>query len=643
MPRRLGQGRRGWLVFFALAACLIAETLLRGGVLNPVDQQLQDFWFQWQGRRAEARQVAIVALDEDTLAAYPDDPMVFWTDRLAVAVARLRAAGVRAVGLDMLLSISPERWLGKLGGDLQQAARDYDRPFREQINSGQLVLASTRSGSGSRESDYLLPSPDYLLALPDFDIPGHVALADLFDEGDGVIRRYLVAPVAQADRSPLEGSVPVLGLPSLLAVRAAGQNPRAPGWSLGGRQVEREQPPEPIPYIGPPGTFPRVSLKQLLAVDALADPAVVALRGKVVIIGATAAGLNDEHFTPYATGLFSGRGILMSGVELHANVLESLLTGERLQPISAGLRILTLLLFSALAAAAFLALPVWAGALLWLVVSVLLAVGGFLVFRSGLLVPVSVYSVASAIGLLGVLGWRLTGEERERTRVRQMFGRYVSDQVVEALLKSGERPELGGQSQAITVLFSDIRNFTTISERLNAKEVVEMLNTYFERACAPLLAEGGSIDKFIGDAIMVEFGSPLPLADHALRGVRAAIALRAVADEFSLWMAQRFPDRHLPNFAVGIGLHSGDAVIGNIGSPTRMEFTAIGDTVNLASRLEGMTKEIGCVILASESTIVGAGSRVVCGRSEVVKVKGREQAVRVFEVLKLGAGDQENA
>jgi CHASE2 domain-containing sensor protein len=112
MLRHIGDSRRLWLVFFAVAACLIAEALLRGGALNTVDQRLQDFWFQWQGKRVEARHVAIVALDEDTLAAYPDDPMVFWTDRLALAVARLREAGVTAVGLDMLLSISPERWLG---------------------------------------------------------------------------------------------------------------------------------------------------------------------------------------------------------------------------------------------------------------------------------------------------------------------------------------------------------------------------------------------------------------------------------------------------------------------------------------------------------------------------------------------------
>jgi adenylate cyclase len=259
------------------------------------------------------------------------------------------------------------------------------------------------------------------------------------------------------------------------------------------------------------------------------------------------------------------------------------------------------------------------------------------------LAPAATYVLTAGLVLLGVLGWRLTGEERERARLRRLFGRYVSGQVVDALLDSGQRPELGGQSQTVTVLFSDIRNFTTISERLEAKEVVEMLNTYFERACAVLMAEGGSIDKFIGDAVMVEFGSPLPVADHAIRGVRAALALHAVAQEFAGWMAARFPGRDLPPFAVGIGLHSGEAVIGNIGSPTRMEFTAIGDTVNLASRLEGMTKQLGCAILASEQTIAAAGPAVRCGCSEVISVKGREAPVRVHEVLKVEEGESSDA
>ena len=638
MLSRLGKGRPLWLIAFALAACLLSEALHQSGALGTIDSRLQDFWFQWQGKRAEPRHVAIVALDEETLSAYPDDPMVFWTNRFATAVARLREVGVKVVGLDMLLSTSPERWLSNLGGELQEAARSYDQPFREQLNSGQLILAATRQGKGSRETDYLLPSPDYLLALPDFDIPGYVALADLLDEGDGVVRRYRIAPVEQDARSTLEGGVPIYGLPALMAIRAAGQNPHATHWQLAGREVTLNQAAEPIPYIGPPGSFPLVSLKRLLADDALKDAGVLALRDKVVLIGASAA-LNDEHFTPYAARLLSGRGSLMNGVELHANVLESLLSGYRLQPLDDTLRIVGLVLLTTLAALAFGAIPAWAGASLWLVNSGLLVAAGFLAFRAGLLIPVSEFGLAMAISLLSVLGWRLTGEERERTRIRQIFSRYVSSQVVKELLESGKRLELGGQTQSVTVLFSDIRNFTTISERLEAREVVEMLNTYFERACAPLLAAGVSIDKFIGDAIMVEFGSPLPVQDHALHGIKAAIALRKVAEEFSDWMNARFPDRNLPKFAVGIGLHSGEAVIGNIGSPTRMEFTAIGDTVNLASRLEGMTKEIGCVILASKSTIDAAGDSVNCGRSSEIKVKGRDEAVRVFEVLGIQEGD----
>jgi class 3 adenylate cyclase/CHASE2 domain-containing sensor protein len=642
MSSHYGSRRSFWLASFALIACLIAEGLLHSGALDPIDQRLQGFWFQWQGQRVEARHVSIVSLDEDTLAAYPDDPLVFWTDRLAVAVARLRAVGVPVVGLDILLSISPERWLGKLGGEIQRAARNYEQPFREQINSGKLVLVASRPGAGTRANDYLLPSPDYLLALPDFDIPGYIALADLLDEGDGVVRRYRVLPVAPANQVPIEDGVPVLGFPSLLAVRAAGLDPQASSWLIGGRKISREQPATPIPYTGPPNTFSRISLKQLLAEGALQDPKILALRGKIVLIGA-GAGLGDDHLTPYATSVFSARGALMSGVEVHANVLESLLSGERLQPMSDWSRILSLFFFATLAASAYAALRAWLGALLWLVGISLLALSGFLAFTTGILVPVSAYAVASALVLLSVLGWRLTGEERERARVRQMFGRYVSNQVVEALLQSGNRPELGGQSQMMTVLFSDIRNFTTISEQLNAKEVVEMLNTYFERACAVLLAEGGSIDKFIGDAIMVEFGSPLPLPDHAIRGMQAAVALRAVAMDFRAWMTQRFPDRDLPEFAIGIGLHSGEAVIGNIGSPTRMEFTAIGDTVNLASRLEGITKEFGCVILASEATVVAAGDAVLCGRNKVVQVKGRAASVRAFEVLDVKTGEKRDA
>jgi adenylate cyclase len=216
-----------------------------------------------------------------------------------------------------------------------------------------------------------------------------------------------------------------------------------------------------------------------------------------------------------------------------------------------------------------------------------------------------------------------------------MFGKYVSDEVVEKLLAIGHRPDLEGESLPVTILFSDIRNFTTISEKLNAREVVEMLNAFFSRVCEPILQEGGTVDKFIGDSIMAVFGSPVPYKDHAQRALRAALAIKEAAHEFRSWMRRRFADMDLPEFAIGIGLHTGEAVIGSIGSPKRMEFTAIGDAVNLASRLESLTKELEWTIAASSATINAGGPGVVTGRREKVLVKGREKYVEVLEVIDL--------
>jgi len=261
------------------------------------------------------------------------------------------------------------------------------------------------------------------------------------------------------------------------------------------------------------------------------------------------------------------------------------------------------------------------------------AIASYLLFRQNLLFPVAHLQIGMMVVLICLALLRLTREQRERERIGQMFGRYVSPQVVTALLASPELPELGGQTRQISVLFSDIRNFATFSEKLKAREVVELLNTYLERACAVLLAEGATIDKFIGDAIMAEFGAPLAQDDHARRALQAAVALRAVAVDFRGWVEQRFAGRDLPEFDIGIGVHSGEAVIGNIGSSVRMEYTAIGDTVNIASRLEGQTKETGAHILASRDTVSMFGGDLKTGALHRLTVKGRAAPVEAFEII----------
>jgi adenylate cyclase len=343
--------------------------------------------------------------------------------------------------------------------------------------------------------------------------------------------------------------------------------------------------------------------------------------------------MGDLHPTPYASGFFGGIAAFMSGPEIQANVVETMLGGQRLQPLPSALAhvyliVLTvtgLLLFSLLS-------PAW-GLLALMATVVFGFVAAYLAFLNWVLLPVASVPLALGIAYLGSLAVKLGAEARERERITAIFSRYVSDSVVDVLIDAEHVPELGGVKQTITVLFSDIRNFTTISEQLDPHEVVEFLNHYFEQICDVVLAEGGTIDKFIGDAIMVQFGAPLAFSDHALRATRAAVAMRREAIEFRTWMQHRFAGRGLPEFNVGIGLHTGDAVVGNIGSTRRSEYTAIGDSVNLASRIEGMTKDLGCVILVSRETLEAAGERVITGRSESVKVKGREAPVELFEVL----------
>jgi adenylate cyclase len=298
-----------------------------------------------------------------------------------------------------------------------------------------------------------------------------------------------------------------------------------------------------------------------------------------------------------------------------------------------------------LATVLFLRLTPERAALAGVIIAFNLPIPAFLFFLKDVVLPVAEPQVGLAVAFLITLGLRLTGEERQKAQLRQMFGRYVSDDVVK-LLTEGERPDLSGEELEVTVLFSDIRNFTTISEKLSPHEVVEMLNAYFSLTCEPILQQGGMVNKYIGDAVMAIFGSPVRHPDHARRALIASIGMAKEAEGFRDWMKQRFPDRGLPEFGIGIGIHTGLAVIGDIGSVKRTEFTAIGDTVNAASRLEGVTKELKCVIAASAATLKAAGPGVNTGKCETVTVKGRAEPLLVFEITSidkeppLAAGDQ---
>jgi class 3 adenylate cyclase len=599
----------------------LAAGLARTSWLQTFENFYTDTWHVLAGVRHVPQHTAIVAVDDATLLALKDVPLSFWGPQFGLAMERLERVGVKVVGLDILFQVSAESWLKKLELPDSEVARNYDSPLRAALSRGNKVLIAHLVEQEGDDLRLLTPSEDQLLLLPGG--VNDLGIANLHPDDDKHVRRFY--PVLLPDRS-----LPGIGFATQLALRAAGQDPTQAVWELGGERIARELKSHPIGFAGPPGTIPTVSMNVLLGPDALANPKVRALKDKVVIIGANNAGTPDRHFTPYSRG---ARSEQMAGAEIHANIVETLLTGRYPRGLSLLAELVYVALILALATVAYFRLSVVRGAVLAVAGGVGIAFAAYVAFGFNWMLPVAGLQLGVIAAFLMSLGLRLTGEERERTRIRQIFGRYVSDEVVTKLLSENHRPDLGGEALNVTVLFSDIRGFTSISEKLTAHEVVEMLNAYFTRACEPILAQGGTVDKYIGDAVMAVFGSPVQYPDHAQRAIRAALGMAREAEGFKQWMRKRFPDRGLSEFAIGVGLHTGEAVIGDIGTPKRKEFTAIGDTVNAASRLEGLTKDLQCVIVASDATVKSAGEGVKTGRCEELKVKGKADAMRVCEIV----------
>ena len=636
------------LGLFLLVFGVVQGLALTGWLTKP-EYFYQDLWHQMAGVRYQPQHVIIVAVGDATLAAHPEEPLVTWTRYWARAVQVLRAQGARAIGLDYLFRVSIESWLKKVNLPAGEAFLNFDWPFKEQLASGAAVVAG-RLVERQNQSIVILPIDEFANALP--NLPGHIGLINLVTDEDGAVRTYVPA---QEDDS---GAV-FLTFPQLLASRWQGldpleeiarfrKDPRLNIWSgrEGGGADEAGFPR--IGFVGPPGqpgvaairpdpaTFERLPFESLLAPGADQDKELQkTVGGKIVILTYEPTGGQDLHATPYAQGLWPWEEKPMSGAEIHANVIETILTGKAPRQVPRFVGLGALAGFLAAGIWLFFRLSIWQGLAALVLLAVLAAALSYGLFLIYFLLPVASVQGGLALAYMGVLGLRLTGEEREQARLRQIFGRYVSEEVVAKLLADGARPDLGGEAYRVTVLFSDIRNFTTISESLAPGQVVEMLNRYFTQACEPILAAGGTVDKFVGDAIMAVFGAPATHPDHARRAIQAALGLAAAAQEFRDWLIQRFPGQNLPEFKIGVGLHTGLAVVGNIGSPKRLEYTAIGDTVNTASRLEGLSKELGWTIVASLATLDAANPGVVVGDRRTASVKGRREAVEVCEILGL--------
>jgi len=582
-------------VFLTLGGSLVAFALFHWQIFNWVDLEMTDRLFV---REPVSDEVVIVSIDNRSIQELGVWP---WPrDFHGRLIEKLEAAGAKVIGYDVTFSekgINDEEFF--------ESIKNYDNlvfPFE-----GSVSLAE---GRFPIFGETLLPLPKI---LEKYAVGHSVFIADR----DGTVRR---APLFVKWGEELTPSFGLQILDTAGKIKLAEPSSSDRELTFGGRKYFVDQfGLERIFFFGPANTFKKYSF-----VDVLRQASPDEFRGKIVLVGAEAPDLHDEYFTP----LSGSRPV--SGVEIHANVIESILQGKALREENSSAAIL--LIFLALSAvAAFtisyfklrFALP------LFFVYAVAFLAVAAIFFAQGLILPMfySFLVLILVYGLGVVLRYVLIKEEKRK--LKKYFSLYVAKEVVDEILAHPEKVKLGGETKNLTILFSDIRGFTSVSEKMDAQSLVGLLNKYLTAMAKIVLENRGVVDKFIGDAIMAFWGAPLPLENHAEAAVRTALQmsreLKKCNDE---WKKLNYPE-----IKIGIGLNTGEAVVGNIGSHERFDYTVIGDNVNLASRLESLTKFYGAAIIISESTAAAVKDKFVLREIDCVVVKGKMQGVKIYEVL----------
>jgi len=461
----------------------------------------------------------------------------------------------------------------------------------------------------------------------------NIRLLNALEDEDGVIRRH---PLHFLWRSGKGGILPQPSMAAELAARKLGAAPAADESIL-------------LNFDTAAGAVPAYSLADLQACAASNDAGFFArhFKDKVVLIGVT-LDVEDRKLTSmrWATqpdaaaaprcvlqpmkDLLRGdlRRDSIPGVFIHATAVNNLLRGDALHELPPGGSFAALLLAGLAAAFATLRLPPLRAALAVAAVALLWSVAAAALFNVGWVLPLLNGLAAILVGYMLLVAYRFALADRDKRALRQAFALYLPHAVIDRMIEEGRPPALGGEQREVTVLFSDIAGFTKVSERLGPGELVAALNEYFAAMTSIVEGHGGFVDKFVGDAVVAVFGAPVNDGKHAQHAVRAALHMnRVMRQEKGFRLGQDAP------IHIRIGLNTGPVLIGNIGSPRRFNYTAMGDAVNLASRLEGANKMFGTGILVSDSTRDACGDAVLFREIDRVRVLGRDAPVTVYEPL----------
>lgn len=587
-----GSGRvwPAWIIALVLAVVVVPLTL--SSSWQRIDSAAFDLFSTLGPSVPDQPGAIIVAIDEPSMTALAQQ----WPwprSRHAELVAALRQAGAKAIAFDIVYA--------------ERSQPDQDRALAA-VGGPDLVFAADESVI---ERDYGVTR---IVTEPVPEVLGggtRIGIASLTADGDGGLRR-------------MPGYAN--GFSAELA-RAAGAD-----------RGEAGQPDRLIQHFGPAGSYPTVSYYQALEPDKYLPPGF--FRDQTVVVGfALQAGAEVEAggVDAFVTPFTRATGLLTPGVEVQATILDNLLHDLAIAPPPRGTGMVLVVLgaFLALASARVRTLGLRVGVSLAVIAAMLLAAWLALRFGRLWLSPVDPAAAFTLVNLgIGVRDF--AAERRRRREVQRAFGQYVAPSVVDRIIASPELLQLGGEKRDMTILFADIRGFTTICEAMKHDPIglTRLINDILTPLSEIVIARGGTIDKYMGDCIMAFWNAPLDDRDHALHAIEAAEAMIAAMPAINETVAARLPGgtASAPGVRIGIGINSGECVVGNMGSTMRFDYSVLGDPVNIASRLESLCKTYDVPLVIGQTTMEAVGTGRVFRQLDRIAVRGRSEAEAIYTV-----------
>ncbi len=632
----------GVVVLLLTQGWLFEIAFLRNIELLTIDYRYQSAYDPQKAERVkDEADVVIVGIDDKDLVAMPD-PFPFPRNYYAHLVRNLTLAGARAIVFDITF----------------ETEREGDDAFADMLRRVNTVVlaAKVQVGGSSEYAEVRSLDKTYNNVFYKDNRSIGIGIVNIVKDRDDVCRRYMPMILAEGELTP---TLAFAGLNKAfkqepLRTVQIGENE----FIYGDRVLPMYNPTDfLLSYYGPVSTFRYIPFSQIIddqsfkTVDEIDyevdinmfDESIARLvRGKIVLVGSLMAEERDYHNTPMFVEEGTKRNFAMHGVEIHATAIQNVLDKRFVRAISPGVEMVIVILVSIIGFIGLLALKqlkvkfawlleIGVFLIMFLVIGAIFELGVLAYSSNNLLINIVNPSLSVVLAYLGTAVYQYLTERQQKAMIKGVFSHYLNPAVVNMLVSDPSKAKLGGDRRELTIFFSDIAGFTTISEHFHNKPegLVELLNEYLDEMTSIVLKYDGTLDKYEGDAVMAFWGAPIPQKDHALRACYAALEMQnRLAALRPKWKSEGKPE-----LVARIGLNTGVCIAGNMGGKDRFDYTVIGDSVNLASRLEGANKQYGSYIMISDFTYKHVKDKLKVRELDLLQVKGKTEPVRVYEVM----------